>query len=217
MKIKFNKNYPEKNYYRIGVRDNNLVDCLTFELDVIQENIDLSAFRPFLKLVSVDGNYVDKISLTSEINQQNGKMYLSTMLTDYATTACSVDAQLAFEYIDAESDVLIWQTSIFNLTFDETLNVDEIIKKKFPNVIIELEKSIDTIEKNKPNLVKKKSVYDFPNVGDENCIYIAIDENKTYHFDSNQNHYVVVGSDYNDIDIIDGNTSLEEKYGDEKC
>lgn len=216
MKIRFKQNYPEKNYYRIGVRNNNLVDCLEFELDVMQETIDLSSFNPFLKLVSADGSYVDKISLTFEINQQTGKMYLSTMLTDYATTSCSVDGQLVFEYIDEEKDVLIWQTSIFNLTFDETLDVDETIKKKFPNVIIELEKSIDTIEKNKPNLVKKKSIYDFPNVGDENCIYIATDENKTYHFDSNQKHYVVVGSDYSEIDIIDGNTSLEESNGNQE-
>lgn len=216
MKIRFKQNYPEKNYYRIGVRNNNLVDCLEFELDVMQETIDLSSFNPFLKLVSADGSYVDKISLTFEINQQTGKMYLSTMLTDYATATCSVDAQLAFEYIDAESDVLIWQTSIFNLTFDETLDVDETIKKKFPNAIIELEKSIDAIEKNKPNLIKKKSVYDFPNVGDENCIYIATSENKTYHFDSKQNHYIVIGSDYNEIDIIDGNTSLEESNGNQE-
>lgn len=50
MKIKFNKNYPEKNYYRIGVRDNNLVDCLTFELDVITRKYRFICFSTFLKI-----------------------------------------------------------------------------------------------------------------------------------------------------------------------
>nr|DAK09843.1 MAG TPA: hypothetical protein [Caudoviricetes sp.] len=216
MKIKFNKNYPEKNYYRIGVCDNNLVDNLIFELDVIQENVDLTSFQAFLKLISLDGTYADKIKLSSEVDQQAGKIILNTLLTDYATSSCSVDCQLEFDYFDGEDETLIWQTSIFNITFEETLNVDEKVKKKFPNVIVDFEKRIDTIEKNKPNLIKKKSVYDFPNIGQENCIYIATDENKTYHFDSSQNHYVIIGSNYEEIEIIDGNTSLEEEDGDKK-
>lgn len=217
MKIKFNKKYPEQNYYRIGVRDNNLVDCLVFELDIMQENIDLTSFQPFLKIISVDDTYADKIKLSSEVNQQTGKIRLSTMLTDYVTASCSVDCQLEFDYFDDDDETLVWQTSIFNITFEETLSVDNVVKKRLPNVIVDFEKRIDKIETNKPNLIKAKNVYDFPNIGDENCIYIATDENKTYHFDSIQNHYVIVGSDYNDIEIIDGNTSLEEHNGDKEC
>lgn len=48
---------------------------------------------------------------------------------------------------------------------------------------------------------------EFPNVGAENIIYIAEDENAVYRWDSElgeSNHYVCVGRDYKEIKIIDG-------------
>ena len=48
-----------------------------------------------------------------------------------------------------------------------------------------------------------KSRFDFPNIGNSNTLYVALNENKIYRFDVNHSSYVVVGSDWNDIDLID--------------
>ena len=44
---------------------------------------------------------------------------------------------------------------------------------------------------------------EFPNTGVENVLYVALDENKIYRFDTKNSTYKVLGSDWNDIEIID--------------
>ena len=46
--------------------------------------------------------------------------------------------------------------------------------------------------------------YEFPSIGMENMVYVAKDEHKLYIFNSTTNNYEVIGSDYNEIDIIQG-------------
>ena len=51
------------------------------------------------------------------------------------------------------------------------------------------------------------SRFDFPNIGESNKLYIATNENKTYRWDEESTSYKVVGSDYNDIELIDCGSS----------
>jgi hypothetical protein len=44
---------------------------------------------------------------------------------------------------------------------------------------------------------------EFPNTGDSSLLYVATDKNKIYRWDSTDLIYRVVGSDYNDIKLID--------------
>ena len=46
-----------------------------------------------------------------------------------------------------------------------------------------------------------------PAVGSEACIYIVKNQNKTYRWDDVASQYFCIGSDYNDIGIIDGGTA----------
>lgn len=70
----------------------------------------------------------------------------------------------------------------------------------------------DWIELNKikETVITKDTIYDFPAVGDEQCIYISKNENKTYRFDSNMLKYYCIGSDFNDIKTINGGSSSGE-------
>lgn len=52
-----------------------------------------------------------------------------------------------------------------------------------------------------------QSIYNFPNIGDENKIYIDSSTNRTYRWDDNLIKYYCIGSDYNNIDIINGGSS----------
>lgn len=46
--------------------------------------------------------------------------------------------------------------------------------------------------------------FEFPSIGKDNIIYVAKDEHKTYIFNSETLKYEVVGSDYAEIEIIQG-------------
>ena len=45
---------------------------------------------------------------------------------------------------------------------------------------------------------------EFPNIGKENMVYVAKDENKMYIFNPSTLVYEIVGSNYNEIEIIQG-------------
>lgn len=46
--------------------------------------------------------------------------------------------------------------------------------------------------------------YEFPNVGIANVGYVATEENRIYRYDTIDGHYYCIGSDINDIKVIDG-------------
>ena len=52
-----------------------------------------------------------------------------------------------------------------------------------------------------------QSIYEFPNIGNENQIYIDTSTNQIYRWDDNLIKYYCIGSDYNNIDIISGGSS----------
>lgn len=56
-------------------------------------------------------------------------------------------------------------------------------------------------------VITKDTIYDFPTIGSENCIYVCRNENKTYRFDESELKYYCIGSDYNDITVINGGNS----------
>lgn len=48
-----------------------------------------------------------------------------------------------------------------------------------------------------------------PDIGDSKCLYIATKENKIYIWNEDKKEYNIVGSDYNEIDIIDGGGAID--------
>jgi len=52
--------------------------------------------------------------------------------------------------------------------------------------------------------------HEFPNIGNEGVLYTDIGENKTYRWDNNQLKYYCVGSNYEDIKIINGGNANNE-------
>ena len=46
--------------------------------------------------------------------------------------------------------------------------------------------------------------FEFPSIGNVNMLYVAKDEHKIYIFDTDTLNYVVVGSDYAEIKMIQG-------------
>lgn len=58
------------------------------------------------------------------------------------------------------------------------------------------------IEVSKSAIKRYSSKSEFPNVGDDNILYIALDENSSYIWKDNK--YVCIGRDYTEIEQING-------------
>lgn len=59
---------------------------------------------------------------------------------------------------------------------------------------------------NKPSglgVVEFANYFKFPRVGNEQTLYVALDENRIYRYISSERIYRIIGSDWNEIDIID--------------
>lgn len=52
-----------------------------------------------------------------------------------------------------------------------------------------------------------KNLYEFPTVGIKNNLYIDSENNKSYRWDENSLKYICIGSNYEDIKIINGGNS----------
>lgn len=67
----------------------------------------------------------------------------------------------------------------------------------------------DWVELNKEQevVILKNTIYEFPSIGNENCVYISTNGNKTYRWSDADVKYFCVGSDYSEIKIIDGGSS----------
>lgn len=46
--------------------------------------------------------------------------------------------------------------------------------------------------------------FEFPSIGKKDMLYIATDENKLYFFNEDSLTYYCIGSDYNEIEVIQG-------------
>lgn len=60
---------------------------------------------------------------------------------------------------------------------------------------------------NKALIVQVSAYSQLPAVGSESCLYVVKNLNKTYRWDDTDNRYYCIGSDYNDINVIDGGTA----------
>ena len=64
--------------------------------------------------------------------------------------------------------------------------------------------SDDNIPDSAKNVETYNTFASFPSVGRQNVLYISKQENKSYRWDDDNVKYYVVGSDYEDIEIING-------------
>lgn len=63
------------------------------------------------------------------------------------------------------------------------------------------------VELNGSSVITKDTIYSFPTIGNVNNIYIASKENKTYRWNDDDMKYYCIGSDYNEIELINCGSS----------
>ena len=63
------------------------------------------------------------------------------------------------------------------------------------------------VQKTASTIVKELTFnnrFEFPSIGRSDLMYVATDENRTYRFDEDSLTYYCIGSDYNEIEVIQG-------------
>lgn len=53
-------------------------------------------------------------------------------------------------------------------------------------------------------IIEHDTIFNFPSQGQRNTIYVELSKNKIYRWDDNKLKYYIIGSDYNEIEIING-------------
>lgn len=210
MILNFLGNCPQQKFIRIGVIGNNLTDNLVLVLDTKQSgDLDLSGYKPYLKITNKNLTYADKTDcLDVNHDSETGKTKITYKVPDDVTGQQSVDMQLSFETLagdDENLDTLVWQSKVFNVTFDCALDVSKIVTAQYPDVINNLNERMYKIEQTTASIEQYVNKSYFPNVGKESTIYVDAENNTLYRFDTDTKTYYCVGSNYKDIKIINCN------------
>lgn len=210
MTLNFLGNCPQQKFIRLGVIGNNRTDNLVLVLDTKQSgDLDLSNYTPYLKITNKDLTFADKTTdfeLTKDAD--NGKIKITYKAPNGVTGQKSVDMQLSFENItgdDENTNTLVWQSKIFNVSFDCTLDVSKIVTSQYPDVLVDLNERMYHIEQTTASIEQFVNKSYFPNIGKESAIYVDAENNTLYRFDTNTKTYYIVGSNYEDIKIINCN------------
>lgn len=208
MIIKFDGNTSQSGYYRIGVIQNNLSDDLVLELSAMQGDIDLMAYRPFVKIWATNAPYTDKDGNLEMTPTDDGKLRLRYRITRTVSQFHSVDMQLQFEDYSVEG-IAVFQTTIFNVAFNASIPADETIAIKEPTILQDHERRMQAIEQMPTSgVLPFTSKDDFPAIGKEAVVYVDESAQTLYCFDGKNNYYYIVGSDYQKIKIINCNGGI---------
>lgn len=193
MKLTFCGKSPQQRFFRIGVVGNNLADDLTMIIDKKQGNLNLAEFTPFIKIVNRDFTFVDKTRhFIFDVDTDPEKVRLIYVFPKKVTRQRNVDT-------------IIWQTEIFNATFDLEIPADEVISKEYPDELQDLDDRVTALEQKDGGVTECIDRAHFPDVGVGGVIYIDAATNTPYRYDTATNNYVIIGLDLDDITIINAN------------
>lgn len=205
MKLNFCGDSPQQKYFRIGVVGNNLVDELIMSLDRKQGDISLADFKPFIKIVSYDLSFADKTQhFIFDTDSDPDKVIIYYKFPEKVTRQHNVDMQLLFQKPDGD-DTIVWQSEIFNVTFEESVNADGVIAQEYPDALLDLEKRVGTLEVQGSGVTECIDRAHFPDVGEANVVYIDVTDGALYRYDTTRQTYFLIGLNPDDIKIINAN------------
>lgn len=73
-----------------------------------------------------------------------------------------------------------------------------------------LEETKKFVEEYGFQVVQAATIFEFPNIGKEHCLYVDTAANKTYRWSKEDLKYYCVGSDYEAIEIVNGGGANNE-------
>ncbi len=187
------------NIFRLRLKqqyDSNVAK-ITFEFDKIINELDITDFTAYIKIDTplICEAYKDKLKCVASSEE---KVMYEWVVTDSISQYKNVDLQISFE-----SGIVKFSTKIFSISFDASINADELIEKKYPGVLQDIEERLKEVEK-KSHIEQYDSLSEFPTIGDVFTVYVDKEKNKIYRWNSEDNYYYCIGSDYEQIKVVNG-------------
>lgn len=177
-------------------------------IDKKQGDISLSGIKPFLKIVNDDLSFADKTQNFDLIDDADPeKILISYKVPETVTRQENVYMQLLFQTTQND-DTIVWQTEWFNVTFEESLDVTETIVHDYPDVLQDLETRVGSLEGKAVSITECIDRAHFPDVGEENVVYIDAADNMPYRYDTARQTYSPIGLTADDIKIINANGGI---------
>lgn len=162
MKLTFCGKQPLQRFFRIGVVGNNLADELVMIINKAQGDLRLDEFTPFIKIVNRDLTFVDKTRhFIFDVDTDPEKVRLIYVFPKKVTKQRNVDMQVLFQKSEND-DTIIWQTEIFNATFDLEIDANEIIEQLYPDELQELDYRVTALSKKAAALPNISTAHTFP-------------------------------------------------------
>ena len=187
------------NIFRLRLKqqyDSNVAK-ITFEFDKIINELDITDFTAYIKIDTplICEAYKDKLKCVASSEE---KVMYEWVVTDSISQYKNVDLQISFE-----SGIVKFSTKIFSISFDASINADELIEKNYPGVLQDIEERLKEVEK-KSHIEQYDSLSEFPTLGDVFTVYVDKEKNKIYRWNNEDNYYYCIGSDYEQIKIVNG-------------
>lgn len=188
--------------FNFGIQGDNATIVIDFVLTAQQENIDLRTCKAFVKSATTSYSFADKEPVEIEEMEDGKKIKLCwTILRKHSNHRC-INVQLVFEGKNLDT---VWQTDYVVFQFNKYIQADEEIANDNPTIIQDFERRITTLEE---QVVETITEYDsyllFPTVGKKGILYIDKEENCSYRYDEENLKYYCIGTDYKQIEIING-------------
>ena len=123
-----------------SVINNNDVDEVWFFSHFAQ----YSSYNVYLKVISEDKEYIDKIKVdSSDISIEDNALLVKWVMKDKSTRNKKLSVQLLFENPNGDE---VAQDRIVTITLGNSLEVDKEIKKHYPSILTSLQKQIDELK-----------------------------------------------------------------------
>lgn len=133
-----NKLVSNNNFSVIG---NNNVDIVYFYSHFTQY---ASGYNVYLKVISEDERYIDKILIDSEnISIEGDALLVKWTMGEVSTQCKKIDVQLQFENND---ESIIAQTRIVSITLGDTIDADTLIPIIYPKILTQLQEQITNLK-----------------------------------------------------------------------
>ena len=136
---------PQQRFYSIGVQGDSKANTIRFAIESQQGDLDISSvnFIPYLKVVSKEGGYADKIRLSWNGDTDEIYTYFEWEMTRKSTHYRNLELQLQLEN---EEEDIIFQSQIVEIELSGTLDVDNEISEEYPSELQRLEKEVDDVK-----------------------------------------------------------------------
>ena len=145
--IDLRNKYVSDNHF--SVMNNNEVDEVWFFSHFTQ----YAEYDIYLKVVSEDGSYADKIKIdNNDISIESGALLVKWVMESEATEHNKLFVQLLFENPNGEE---IAQDRVVNIILGKSLNVDERISEHYPSILTSLQRQINELERRVDELENK--------------------------------------------------------------